>query len=316
MISLMVIGLFIAGIIAGVFLPNRPRLLELTDRLVMVAVFALLFFLGISVGTDPRIVNNITTLGWQAVAISSGAILGSLLLAKLMASVFREDSSNPPVKRGRSTASFSDKFIKVLKSQSLWILLVFLAGTSGSFFKLFPAVWGDESVSTGTLYIMMILVGISIGGDPRAFEILKRTSYRILLVPVIVVLGSLGGSILVSLLISNIDVANGMAVGAGFGYYSLSAIFIGQISGSEMGVIALLANIFREIITLTAAPFLVRWFGKLGAIASGGATAMDTTLPVIVKATGKDYAIISIFSGIVLSVLVPVLVPLILEYFA
>ncbi len=41
---------------------------------------------------------------------------------------------------------------------------------------------------------------------------------------------------------------------------------------------------------------------------------MDTTLPVIVKFTGKDYGIIAIFSGIVLTVLVPVLVTLILEF--
>ncbi|WP_081485190.1 lysine exporter LysO family protein [Marinilabilia salmonicolor] len=314
MISLAVIGLFIVGIGIGLLLRKHPIVLKITEPLVSVAIFALLFFLGISVGTDDRVIQNITSLGWQAVLLSSGAILGSLILARLATSFFKEDKEEVPKRTKLSHKPLTPGwFIGILKNQSLWILLFFVAGTIGSRWGVFPAYWGDNMVATGTLYVMMILVGTGLGADPRALEILKRTSFRILLVPAIVIVGSIGGSLLTSFLLDSIDTANGMAIGAGFGYYSLSAIFIDQISGSEMGVIALLANIFREVITLLAAPLMVRWFGKLGAIVSGGATAMDTTLPVIVKATGKEYAVISIFSGIVLSILVPVLVPFILS---
>ena len=111
--------------------------------------------------------------------------------------------------------------------------------------------------------------------------------------PLTVVLGSLSGTAIISALLSHINVLEAMAVGAGFGYYSLSSIFISQMYSQELGVIALLSNIFREIITLLAVPILVKYFGKLAGIATGGATAMDTTLPVIVKFTGKDYGIIA-----------------------
>lgn len=313
MISFAVIGLFIVGIGTGLLFRKKPGFLKITDPLVTVAIFALLFFLGISVGTDPRVVQNITSLGWQATILSSGAIFGSLILARLVTVFFNEDNDKSPKEiSGNAEQKKGEWIINLLKNQSLWILLFFIGGAAGGSMNLFPAHWGDAVVATATLYAMMILVGAGLGADPRALEILKRTSIRILIVPTIVVIGSIGGSLAVSFLLENVNAANGMAVGAGFGYYSLSAIFIGQISGSEMGVIALLANIFREIITLIAAPVLVKWFGKLGAIASGGATAMDTTLPVIVKATGKEYAVVSIFSGIVLSILVPVLVPFIL----
>jgi uncharacterized membrane protein YbjE (DUF340 family) len=77
-------------------------------------------------------------------------------------------------------------------------------------------------------------------------------------------------------------------------------------------VVALLSNIFREVATLLTTPILVRYFGKLAGIASGGATAMDTTLPVISRYSGKEYAIIALFSGIVLTILVPFLVTFIL----
>ncbi|WP_291854732.1 lysine exporter LysO family protein [Marinilabilia sp.] len=313
MVSLIVIGLFIVGIGIGLLFRKQSRFLKVTEPLISLAIFALLFFLGISVGTDPRIVQNITILGWQAILLSSGAILGSLFLARLAASFFRKDEEKPPKAPQEKHKTLSVKwFINLIKNQSLWILLFFVGGTVAGQMDIFPSFWGDAIVATATLYVMMVLVGAGLGADPRALEILKRTSFRILMVPAIVIVGSIGGSLLVSFLIDTVDATNGMAIGAGFGYYSLSAIFIGQISGSEMGVIALLANIFREVITLIAAPFMVKWFGKLGAIVSGGATAMDTTLPVIVKATGKEYAVVSIFSGIVLSLLVPVLVPFIL----
>ena len=81
-----------------------------------------------------------------------------------------------------------------------------------------------------------------------------------------------------------------------------------------LGVIALLSNIMRELITLLATPIFLKYFGKLAPIAAGGATSMDTTLPIITKFSGKDYAIIAIFSGTVLTILVPFLVTFILQF--
>ena len=101
-----------------------------------------------------------------------------------------------------------------------------------------------------------------------------------------------------------------MAVGAGFGYYSLSSIIITEYKNAELGTIALLSNIMREIIALLAAPFLVRFFGKLAPISVGGATTMDTTLPIITCCSGQEYVIVSIFHGCTLDFLVPFLVTL------
>ena len=98
------------------------------------------------------------------------------------------------------------------------------------------------------------------------------------------------------------------ANGSGFGYYSLSSIFITEYRGAELGTIALTTNIIREIITLLGAAVLVRCFGKLAPICSGGATTMDTTLPVITRFSGKEYVIIAIFHGFVVDFSVPFLV--------
>lgn len=58
--------------------------------------------------------------------------------------------------------------------------------------------------------------------------------------------------------------------GIGFGYYSLSSIFITEYKGTELGTIALLSNIVREMITLLLSPLLVKVAGPLAPIAAGG----------------------------------------------
>jgi uncharacterized membrane protein YbjE (DUF340 family) len=99
-----------------------------------------------------------------------------------------------------------------------------------------------------------------------------------------------------------------MAVSAGFGYYSLSSVLITQYKGVELGTIALLANIIREVLTLLLAPWMVRYFGKLAPISAGGATTMDTTFPVIVKNSGKEFSVLSIYHGFITDLSVPFLV--------
>jgi uncharacterized membrane protein YbjE (DUF340 family) len=69
----------------------------------------------------------------------------------------------------------------------------------------------------------------------------------------------------------------------------------------------------REFITLIGTPLLARYFGRLAPIASGGATSMDTTLPVITRSVGTDYAVISVVNGVVLTALVPLLITAILR---
>lgn len=196
---------------------------------------------------------------------------------------------------------------------SLIILSFFAMGMIGGIYDVYPQWLLNESLTTYALFVLMFLVGISVGSDKAAFYVLRKMNFKIFLVPLTVIVGSLLGTAIISLMLSDISIKEAMAVGAGFGYYSLSSIFISEVSGKELGVVALLSNIFREILTLLAVPLFVKYFGKLAGIASGGATAMDTTLPIIVKFSGKEYGIIAIFSGIVLTILVPVLLTLILE---
>lgn len=196
---------------------------------------------------------------------------------------------------------------------SLIILAFFSVGLFLGVFDYVPRIMIENDYSMYALYGLMFLVGISIGADRKSWKIIRQMNLKILLIPVGIIIGTLAGSALVGALVPELDIRESMAVGAGFGYYSLSSIFISQLSGETLGVIALLSNILREIFTLLMTPKLVLYFGKLAGIASGGATAMDTTMPVIVKYSGKEWGVIAVFSGIVLTVLVPFLVSFILK---
>ena len=190
---------------------------------------------------------------------------------------------------------------------SLIIVAFFVAGVILARWGVLPQELLQQDFSMYVLYGLMFLVGISIGSDRKAWAALKGQQLRIVLVPLATIVGTLAGSIGVSFLLTDIRLTDCLAIGSGFGYYSLSSIFITEYRGAELGTIALTTNIIREIITLLGAAVLVRCFGKLAPICSG-ATTMDTTLPVITRFSGKEYVIIAIFHGFVVDFSVPFLV--------
>ena len=192
---------------------------------------------------------------------------------------------------------------------SLIILSFFATGLLLGVFRWIPDSWASANVSFYVLCALMFSVGFSIGHQPDTVNQFKQLPLRILFLPLTTVVGTLLGVLSVAIFFKH-SVAELLAVGSGFGYYSLSSVLITHYKGAELGTIALLANIVREILTLLFAPLMVRYFGNLSPIAAGGATTMDTTFPIIIRTSGKEFSIVSIYSGFVLDFCVPFLVTL------
>ncbi len=191
---------------------------------------------------------------------------------------------------------------------SLIIVGFFLLGTLCGMFHLLPSDLSQSNISFYALCALMFSVGISIGNDPQTLRNFRSLNPRLVLLPVATILGTLSTAALVSLILPHRSASECMAIGSGMGYYSLSSIFITQYKGPELGTLALLSNILREIMTLLCAPLLVRWFGNLAPISAGGATTMDTTLPIITRTAGQQFVIVSIFHGFITDFSVPFLV--------
>ncbi len=191
---------------------------------------------------------------------------------------------------------------------SIIIVSFFILGLMLSRFDMLSQFFYNDNISTYTLYVMMICVGISVGADSQLINETKKYGYLILLAPLATIVGTLGGAVILGVLWPSRTVSECLTVSSGFGYYSLSSIITTQIRGEELGVLSLISNILREVFTLLFTPLMVTTFGRLAPICSGGATTIGTTLPIITKFSGKEFAVIAIFHGFVIDFIMPFLV--------
>lgn len=316
------------GILSGVLcrkLSTGARI-SLTDvvarwqgRIVTWLIWLLLFLLGIEVGSNEMIVRSLPTLGVEALLLSSAATLGCCVLAcmlwrvsknnTVLENVKKETSTdkegNPAEKEGLQGSSLI-RGLRVMKG-SLIVVGFFVIGLLGGIEKMVPSWLLDGDVSFVALCGLLLFVGLGIGLNPEMKKEVRSLSPRMALLPVVTIIGSWLGALLIWTVLHR-TLSDCMAINSGFAYYSLSSIFITEYRGAELGTIALLANIIREMLTLLGAPLMARWFGPLAPISAGGATTMDTTLPILSQTVGQRYIALSIYHGFVVDFTVPFLV--------
>ena len=197
---------------------------------------------------------------------------------------------------------------------SLIIVGFFVLGIVCGVMHWLPDLNAYGNVSFLTLCTLLFCVGITVGNNTALLKSFTKLNPRLMLLPLMTITGTLAATAVASLGLPERSLTDCLAVGSGFGYYSLSSILITQYRGPDLGTVALLANIIREVITLLGAPLMVRWFGKLAPISVGGATTMDTTLPILTRVCGKDFVIVSIFHGFIVDFSVPLLVTFFASY--
>ncbi len=316
------------GILSGVLyrkLSTGARI-SLTDvaarwqgRIVTWLIWLLLFLLGIEVGSNEMIVRSLPTLGVEALLLSSAATLGCCVLAWMLWRVSKNNTvqenakketsadkeGNPAEKEGVQGSSLI-RGLKVMKG-SLIVVGFFVIGLLGGIEKMVPSWLLDGDVSFVALCGLLLFVGLGIGLNPEMKKEVRSLSPRMALLPVVTIIGSWFGALLIWTVLHR-TLSDCMAINSGFAYYSLSSIFITEYRGAELGTIALLANIIREMLTLLGAPLMARWFGPLAPISAGGATTMDTTLPILSQTVGQRYIALSIYHGFVVDFTVPFLV--------
>lgn len=200
---------------------------------------------------------------------------------------------------------------------NLKVLAMFLAGCLAGLFLVSPdADLHDWSLAV--LYVLMFQVGMGMGSHPTLRHQLRQWNWGMVLTPLATIVGTLTFSAAASLVLSQWSVFDCMAVGSGFAYYSLSSILITQFKeptlgmqlATELGTIALLSNIIREMMALMGAPLFRKYFGRLAPISAAGVNSMDVLLPVITRCSGSEVMPIAIFHGILIDFSIPFFVSL------
>jgi uncharacterized membrane protein YbjE (DUF340 family) len=161
----------------------------------------------------------------------------------------------------------------------------------------------SDFLFNASLMLLLFVMGLMFGMDKESLAKLKKTGPKVLVVPFVVALGSILGG-LVGGLILGINVVVSMAICAGYGWYTLTGPLIVQIFGTEYGMLGFSVNFLRELLTITTISLMIR-IDRYAPIAIGGATTMDTTLPVIVRYCGSDSLVSAFSNGFVLSVAAP-----------
>lgn len=156
------------------------------------------------------------------------------------------------------------------------------------------------------LYLLMFLVGISVGMNRSVFKKIRQYHIRIFLIPVGIIAGTLGGGAVCCLLLRE-KLGESLAVVSGLGWYSLSGVLVTSMVNARLGTIAFLSNLLREILSFVSIPWIAKHLNYYSAIAPAAATSEDTTLPVILKYTSADMVLLAVFNGVLCSFLVPVL---------
>lgn len=189
-------------------------------------------------------------------------------------------------------------------ADSFLILVFFIAGLLLARGGLIPDFLLEHDPTLPALWLLMGVVGLSLGCDRDLGKILRGLRPRILFMPAATTVGTFLGCFLAFLFVPW-SLADCLAIGSGFGYYSLSSVFIGQYRGPDLGAVALVANILRELFTLLLAPLVFRLAGPAAAISCGGATTMDTTLPILARVCGTPWTLPSVAHAMVLDFSVP-----------
>ncbi|WAU72196.1 lysine exporter LysO family protein [Acinetobacter sp. TR11] len=161
----------------------------------------------------------------------------------------------------------------------------------------------------------LLLVFIFLIGVELAFTQFDRSwlSWRVLLVPAAAFVGSCLAAIINYLILSHDYTLNEMmALAQGYGWYSMSGILFTELHSAKLGGIALLTDLFREIFAILLM-YCLGWRFPRSAISSAGATSMDVTLAMVKQSCGTHYVPHAMMSGLILSLLAPLLISLFLN---
>jgi uncharacterized membrane protein YbjE (DUF340 family) len=270
-----------------------------------IALYALLFFMGFRIGRSREVAARLAEIGQLSILFAFATVGGTLVV--LILAFLIQGRRRAPNDHPHAVDLGAGKLLGHLREPGLLFLIVVLGFVFGLVVPLFPE-FGAGDLTTWLLYLLVFLIGGQlIQSDVRIRELILHPD--ILVVPLGTMVGSLLGAYLLSLFLP-LSSGKALSVGAGFGWYSLSGVIITDLGDPVLGSAAFVSNIIRESIALLTIPLLCRTRWPSLAVGVAGATSMDVTLPLIQRVAGTATVPLAIASGAILSLAVPILVPL------
>ena len=166
-----------------------------------------------------------------------------------------------------------------------------------------------DGAADWVLRALLVVIGFDLGAE------FHRLAWRSLPLPLLLApLANIALTLACGLLFSGlrgIPARQGLLLYAGMGWYSLSSVLIAQHGLALVALLAFIHNVFRELLAILTAPLAARVSPYLP-IFLGGATAMDVMLPFVQRHSGRNYTLVSFYSGTICSLAVAPLVRILL----
>lgn len=307
---------FVAAMALG-YLLSRLSLAEglakLAGIVTNVSIYLLIFLLGAQTGGNEEVLANISSIGLNALLLATAGTLGSATAGWLL---YRSGKGMSGKEAGPKLKEDGERKTRIDSGTVITIAALAIGLAAGKSGIAAAITDMDFDLAMCVLYVLLISVGLGTGLRPGLKEMIKSIRPSILLLPICSIIFTLAFCAVASLAVRDWSLWDCLAVGSGMGYYSLSSVLIASLKEAGMGVtlatalgaMALLTNIFRELMTLVLTPLMARHMGPYAPVAAAGATAMDVCLPGILKSCGPDIIPAALVSGVLSDFSVPFLV--------
>lgn len=309
-----------AGVAVGRFFPAKYR--KQNEWVQLACTLLLIFSMGLGLGQQPDFFSDLAALGLSSLLFfllpTAGSVAAVWLLTRRRGGpahgrpspAAQPESGAPQPESGAPRPESGAPRPRVGDPMMFFALgAVGLGLVCGAVSPLAAALAPVRDGAQWILYLLMFCVGISVGGQRGVLASLRRHSAQILLVPLGVIVGSLAGGGLCGLLL-RMPLREALSIGGGLGWYSLAGVSVSSAAGVTVGSIAFLSNLLREIGAFLLIPLVARRVNACACIAVAGATSEDTTLPMILRYTDGETAVLSVLNGVICSAFVPVLLSL------
>ena len=274
------------------------------------ALMLLMAVVGMKVGTSEEVMGNLGEIGLKCFIMCFGSVtFGVLMMVILEKTIVPLEEIRLKLREEKSIKLKEVPDRKGIDPLLIAMPLAIIVGVVLGYFVV-KEISDDtlDMLLNLSLILLYIGAGVSLASNKMAFLYIKKLGLRILLLPVAIMGGGVISGFIMSWLLG-VNLCWSVTASSTVGYYSLPGAFMTEAYGVEAGIYGFMTNIFRDIFTVSLMPLLTK-ISKGSPIASGGAGCMDSMFIPVTRAVGPELGLVSLIVGTIITIFVPIWLPL------
>ena len=287
------------------------------DALTNLFIYFLIFLMGLRMGADEEVTSSLGSIGVQALFVTLLTAVGSMLGATAARKIVHLNRHALPVNAEDATVEHGGGVNTSGVKSSVIIFLMVVVGMLLGYFVLPRLIEPErfEALSSTWLVvglsIMLGFVGFGMGLSGSITRVMRGAGLGVILVPVFSVLGTLLAGVIYAA-VSPMTLREGLAISAGFGWYTLAPSVISGAGHAVAGAVSFLHNVLRETLGIILLPLAASKIGCIEAVTLPGTCAMDVCLPIVERSCSAETLPYSFTTGMAACLFSALLVPLIM----